>query len=153
MPKAGNRREEMMAAKQQTRVQERFWGRIGLPAPGDELYSALHKGFSFVVYSKLADLSGLDEKELAKVITPATLRRREKAGKFTLDESDRLYRFAKVLKAATDLYAGDEEAARRWLGEPSRGLGGRKPVDMLTTSAESESVLDLIGRLEHGVVA
>jgi len=54
---------------------------------------------------------------------------------------------------ARPLYAGDEEAARRWLGEPSRGLGGRKPVDMLTTSAESESVLDLIGRLEHGVVA
>lgn len=140
-------------ANAQTLVKERFWRRVGLPAPGDELHSALHKGFPFGVYIKIARLSGLNDKELAKVITPATLRRREKTGRFTMDESDRLYRFARVLKAATELYGGDEEAAQRWLGEPARGLGGRKPVDMLATSAESESVLDLIGRLEHGVVA
>jgi len=142
-----------MPTSGQTWVQKRFWGRIGLPAPGDELFSALHEGFPFGVYGKIARLSGLGEKELAKIIAPATLRRRAKTGRFTLDESDRLYRFARVLKAATDLHEGDEEAAQRWLGEPSRGLGGRKPVDMLATSAESELVLDLIGRLEHGVVS
>jgi len=107
------------------------------------------------VYDKLAALSGLDKKELARaaVIKPATLRRRARARKFNQDESDRLYRFAMVLQATTDLFEGDKEEARAWLTEPVYGLGGQKPVDMLATSAETEFILDLIGRLEHGVCA
>lgn len=34
---------------------------------------------------------------------------------------------------------------------PVRGLGDRRPMDMLSTSAESQAVIDLIVRLEHGV--
>ncbi|MHC9037670.1 antitoxin Xre/MbcA/ParS toxin-binding domain-containing protein [Cobetia marina] len=34
-----------------------------------------------------------------------------------------------------------------------RGLGGRRPVEMVATTAGAEAVLDLIGRLEHGVFA
>lgn len=132
-----------------------FWAAAGMPANAGELHRALHKGFSYSVYDKLAALSGLDKKELARaaVIKPATLRRRARAGKFNQDESDRLYRFARLLKAATDLFEGDKEEARAWLTEPVYGLDGRKPVDMLATSAETEFMLDLIGRLEHGVCA
>ena len=132
-----------------------FWVAAGVPANAGELHRALHKGFSYSVYDKLAALSGLDKKEVARaaVIKPATLRRRARAGKFNQNESDRLYRFAKVLKAATDLFEGDKEAARTWLTEPVYGLDGRKPVDMLATSAETEFVLNLIGRIEHGVCA
>ncbi|WP_406802325.1 antitoxin Xre-like helix-turn-helix domain-containing protein [Alkalimarinus alittae] len=59
-------------------------------------------------------MSGLDKKEQAKVtvITPATLKRRFQAGRFNRDESDRLFRFAKVLKAAIDLFEGDINSAR-----------------------------------------
>ena len=130
-----------------------FWVAAGMPARASELHRALHKGLPYSVYNKLAALSGLDKKELARVtvIAPATLQRRAKTGKFNRDESDRLYRFAKVLKAATDLFEGDKEAAKIWLSEPVRGLGGRQPVEMLATSAETGFVLELIGRLEHGV--
>ena len=119
------------------------------------MHGELHGGFSYEVYNNLAALSGLSKKELAKVavIAPATLQRRARAGKFNRDESDRLYRFAKILKAATDLFEGDMETARMWLRKPARGLGNRKPVDMLATSAETETVMELIGRLEHGVFA
>jgi len=130
-----------------------FWAAAGMPARAGELHRALRKGLSYSVYNKLAVLSGLDKKELAKVavIKPATLQRRARAGKFNQDESDRLYRCAKVLKSATDLFEGDKEAAKTWLTKPVRGLGGRRPVDMLATSAETECVLELVGRLEHGV--
>ena len=126
-----------------------------MPARGKKLHEELHGGFSYEVYDNLAALSGLGKKELAEVavIAPATLLRRAKAGKFNRDESDRLYRFAKILKAATDLFEGDIKTARTWLRKPARGLGNRKPVNMLATSAETEAVMELIGRLEHGVFA
>ncbi|MFT0137715.1 antitoxin Xre/MbcA/ParS toxin-binding domain-containing protein [Alcanivoracaceae bacterium MT1] len=79
----------------------------------------------YTVYIKLAENAGLEQKEL--------------------------YRFAEVLKAATDLFEGDKVRARQWLLNPVRGLGGRRPVEMIATSAEAEAVLNLIGRLEHGI--
>jgi putative toxin-antitoxin system antitoxin component (TIGR02293 family) len=130
-----------------------FWARLGLPSRGAELHKALHRGFPYQVFRRLVELSELDRKELARVtaIAPATLQRRSKAGRFSPDESDRLYRFAQVFKAALDLFDGDEAMASHWLTHPVQGLGHRCPVEMLTTSAETQDVMDLIGRLEHGV--
>jgi len=82
-----------------------------------------------------------------------TLERRAKKGRFTTQESDRLYRLAQVFEAVQSLFEGDTEAARRWLYEPAKALGGRRPIDMIKTSAEARMVLDLIGQIEHGVVA
>ncbi len=113
----------------------------------------MNEGFSYQIYNKLSAISGLDKKELARItlISPATLQRRAKAGRFNKNESDRLYRFVKVLEAATGLFAGDKEAAMDWLTHPVRGLGYKKPVDLLGTSVESDQILNLIGCLEHGI--
>ncbi|WP_233266249.1 type II RES/Xre toxin-antitoxin system antitoxin [Cobetia sp. L2A1] len=99
--------------------------------------------------------SGLESKELARyvVIPPATLKRRADTGYFKPAEGDRLYRFAEVYKSAVDLFEGDKAKAKEWLLSPVRGLGGRRPVEMVATTAGAEAVLDLIGRLEHGVFA
>jgi putative toxin-antitoxin system antitoxin component (TIGR02293 family) len=136
-----------------TSLQIDFWSNIGIPDRGAKLYEALHNGLPFGVYGLLAEQSKLDKKELAKVtvIAPATLQRRAKSGRFSKDESDRLYRFAAVLKATNDLFEGDADAASAWLTQPVRGLGDKTPVSMLSTSAEAQAVFDLIGRLEHGV--
>jgi len=130
-----------------------FWQRVGIPARGTQLYMTLKEGMPFSVFKKLAAASGLEQKALARyvAIPPATLQRRAKADRFSLEESDRLYRFAEVLNATVELFEGDQDQAGVWLLSSLRGLGGRRPVDMIATSAETEAVLDLIGRLEHGV--
>ena len=58
--------------------------------------------------------------------------------------------FDKVFQAALALF-GNEYANHRWLQHPVRGLGSKRPIDMLSTEEDTEVVLDLIGRLEHGV--
>lgn len=130
-----------------------FWKALNVPARGEPLIKALHEGFAYRVYGRLVTVSGLDRKELAKiaVLAPATLSRRAKHGRFTTDESDRLYRFARVLEAAVELFEGDKAQAVTWLRQPVKGLGNRRPVEMIGTSVETQAVLDLIGRLEHGV--
>ena len=54
-------------------------------------------------------------------------------------------------KAATDLFAGDEQSATEWLNKPVKALNGRKPIDMTGSGAELRLALDLIGCLQHGV--
>lgn len=67
--------------------------------------------------------------------------------------TDQQANFSDVLEAALSLYNGDVEAARHWMANPVKGLGGKSPVTMLATREETQSVLDYIGRLEHGLGA
>jgi len=42
------------------------------------------------------------------------------------------------------------EAVRLWLETPNYGLGFRRPIDLID-SGEGDQVLDLLGRIQHGV--
>lgn len=132
-----------------------LWQTLGLPRRGPQLHEALRKGVAYEVFTRLASITGMEKQELAHyvAISPATLQRRAKAGHFTVDEGDRLYRFAEVYHCAIDLFEGDTQQANKWLQSPVRGLGDQRPVGMVATTAGATAVLDLIGRLEHGVFA
>jgi putative toxin-antitoxin system antitoxin component (TIGR02293 family) len=64
-----------------------------------------------------------------------------------------VYSIATIFDAAIELFEGDVLAVRNWMISPVRGLDGKAPMKMLGTRVESRAVLDLIGRLEHGVIA
>jgi len=131
-----------------------YWERLGLPGRGPRLFVALEQGFVYKVYDALAKQTGIEKQLLAESlsISPATLARRAKTGHFTSAESDRLYRFAEIFKAAIDLFEGDEGSAKAWLVKPSKGLGDKSPLQMMRTATEAEAVDELIGRLEHGAI-
>jgi len=132
-----------------------FWHQVGIPSRGLRLHNALHEGFPFKVYSNIAKATGLEKSEIAKAvfIPTATLQRRSKAGRFSQGESDRLYQLSEVFHAATALFEQDTVSAKNWLNNPVKGLGNKRPIEMIGTAAEVEAVLNLIGRLEHGVFA
>ena len=66
------------------------------------------------------------------------------------EESDRVLRLARVAAQAEEVLGGREDAVK-WLHRPSRSLGGHKPLELVRTDAGSELVVDVLGRLEHGV--
>lgn len=135
--------------------QNDVFGKLGIPSRGADLYRAIEVGIPYTAFTKLARLLSLDEKELADAmgIAPTTFRRRVRLCRFNTVESDRIYRLALIFKAGCDLFEGDCEAARRWLTRPVKGLGDQRPIDIAATSAQTADVLDLIGRLEHGIAA
>ena len=96
---------------------------------------------------------GVGRKEFASRlgVDPRTLTRFKKRGELNPAASDRLYRLARLLEAATKLHGGDEARAVRWLKTPNRALGDRRPIDMVATEPDFERILDLIGALEEGV--
>jgi putative toxin-antitoxin system antitoxin component (TIGR02293 family) len=80
------------------------------------------------------------------------LARRAKAGRFNTDESDLLVALIVVFEQACSLFEHDAAAAAKWMSAPVQGLGLKRPIDMLGTRVEANAVLDLIGRLESGVL-
>ncbi|WP_427144029.1 antitoxin Xre/MbcA/ParS toxin-binding domain-containing protein [Pseudomonas nitroreducens] len=50
------------------------------------------------------------------------------------------------------LFADDERAVLAWLQAPVRGLGHKRPVDLLKTEEGRKQVIELIWKLENGVV-
>lgn len=57
---------------------------------------------------------------------------------------------ADVKRAALELFEGNHAAAEDWLHHEVMGLGWKRPIDVMQT--DPQQVLDLIVRLEHGVI-
>ena len=83
-------------------------------------------------------------------ISIATIQRRKQQGQLAPEESDRVWRFARLVGKAVAVF-GNEEDARQWLTSAQFGLGGAAPLDYAKTEVGAREVENLLGRIEHGV--
>jgi putative toxin-antitoxin system antitoxin component (TIGR02293 family) len=113
--------------------------RQGIPATAvDALTKALR-----VSQAELAAALGIPERTLA---------RRKRDGTLNSEETAKLVRLARVVGRAEEVF-DDLTAAINWLKFPNAALGGATPLSLLDTDVGAESVLDTLGRIEHGVFA
>jgi putative toxin-antitoxin system antitoxin component (TIGR02293 family) len=117
-----------------------------------ELIQRIQKGLRFTELKTLQDTLDLPfEKLAAKLcISRSTLQRRKAAGRLSPDESDKVVRFSRLLRHATEVF-GDAERARAWLKHPQVGLGGAVPLDYASSETGAREVDDLLGRIDYGV--
>jgi putative toxin-antitoxin system antitoxin component (TIGR02293 family) len=96
----------------------------------------------------------ISQAELATALSipDRTLARRKKEGMFNSEESAKLVRLARVAKRAEEVFEG-LDVALDWLKSPNAALAGVTPLSLLDTDVGAESVLDTLGRIEHGVFA
>ncbi|MFC4158468.1 type II RES/Xre toxin-antitoxin system antitoxin [Chitinimonas lacunae] len=103
----------------------------------------------------LADKLGMSKEQFVLTIglPRSTIKARQTSGKpLSLSESERMVRVAKVLLRAIEVLE-DASSASQWIKRPNRSLGGNSPLSLLDTEAGYELVMDILGRIEHGVVA
>ena len=100
----------------------------------------------------LAHLKVTKSIEGAVGFSQRTLQRRrgKPDGLLTPEQGGKIWLFAEVLALATEVL-GSQDAAERWLEGPVMALDGNQPIDLLATSAGTEMVKELLGRLQHGV--
>ena len=117
-----------------------------------ELIHRIQKGLRFSELQSLQNNIGMPFEQLAAKlsISRSTLQRRKAAGRLSPDESDKVVRFSRLLRQATDLF-GDIEKARAWLKHPQYGLGGAVPLDYARTEAGAREIENLLGRMKYGV--
>lgn len=113
---------------------------------------AIECGFSMEALSSLKEKMHLSGETLARWLgtSERTLRRREKTGHLTAEESDRLFRLAHLFERTAQVL-GSESAARRWLQTEQHALGGRVPLNLARYEPGLREVERLLGRLEHGI--
>ena len=113
--------------------------REGIPAAAVEvILSTVH-----LSQAELAQALGIPERTLA---------RRKREGVLNSEESSKLLRLARAVSRASEVF-DDPVAAVDWLKSPNAALRGNAPLSLLDTDIGAESVLDTLGRIEHGVFA
>jgi putative toxin-antitoxin system antitoxin component (TIGR02293 family) len=136
------------------RVPETYFGLLGMGEMGtDELVRRVSEGFPYGALESFRENVGLTTGEVAELVgvNPRTLSRRKREGRLRADESDRVLRLSRVYGGALGLFGGDLDRASRWLSTPKVALGGETPLDYSRVDVGAQEVLDLVGRIEHGV--
>jgi putative toxin-antitoxin system antitoxin component (TIGR02293 family) len=126
---------------------------IGLqPQSSAKLIAKIKEGLPVKAFNRLCKNLGMSEKALAKTLNIAisTLARRKKSGRMTFEESERIYRIARLYDRAEEVF-GDKKMGRKWLKDPAWALGDITPLEFAETELGAQEVDDLLGRIEHGV--
>lgn len=112
----------------------------------------IREGYSISVATHLQEVLDLSDEMMAEILgrSRRTYRRYRNAGKrLGLSESERLFRYLRLLSWAEDVF-GTREKAAWWMNEPNAALDGRVPVEVALTAPGAVVVEDLLGGLEHG---
>lgn len=130
-----------------------IWSALGLPNEDAKLREQLTNGLPIEALYSMVSLMGITQASLcdALCISSRTFLRRKKDGRLSMKESNRMYNLIEIFARATDLFEGDRKSAVEWMTKEIRGLGQKRPIDMLDSHANTQAALDLITRLEYGI--
>jgi putative toxin-antitoxin system antitoxin component (TIGR02293 family) len=119
-----------------------------------ELRERIKRGLPYRSLESVRERLRLSVPEAASVLhmPPRTLARRRQTRKLDGDESDRLYRIARVAAQAFAVFGAEDKAAT-WLRRPNRALNGELPMDLLDTDVGARQIEDILGRIEHGALS
>ena len=116
--------------------------------------AVIRHGISATAADSLARTIRLTQAELADAlgIPQRTLARRKREGRLSSEESAKLVRLARVVERANEVFE-NLDPSLEWLKSPNSALSGATPLSLLDTDIGAESVMDTLGRIEHGVFA
>lgn len=113
----------------------------------------VRKGFPVQALDSLgANIRTTSAAELARIlgVSVRMLAQRRRKEVLSQQESERLFRVARVLASAEELF-GDLGTAFDWLTSPLIVLRGATPLSMLDTEVGGKLVMDTLGRIAHGI--
>src|ERR1035437_2953672 len=111
------------------------------PPPFTFDWREIERGLPLSTLEEFSDYCGIAVKDLLEVVIPArTLKhRRQRQAPFSLDESDRLARVARMYELAVKVF-GDAEKARRCLTKPKLRFDERTPLSMMHTCLGGQEI-------------
>lgn len=112
----------------------------------------IRRGIPSSAVDSLARFTRMTKAELASAlgIPKRTLARRKREGKLNSEETAKLVRLARVIARAEEVFE-EFGTAIDWLKSANPSLAGAPPVTLLDTDVGAESVMETLGRIEHGV--
>jgi putative toxin-antitoxin system antitoxin component (TIGR02293 family) len=125
----------------------------GEVASPEDLLARVREGLPFRAAAAVTQTYGLSRDELCTILhlSRRNLLRRRTQDRLSPDESDRLYRLARVLAHANRVFE-EPRASADWIRTPNVALGDEPPLALLDTDLGVEQVDQVLGRIEHGIV-
>jgi putative toxin-antitoxin system antitoxin component (TIGR02293 family) len=126
------------------------WATIGVSA--EERIDAIKRGLPIQHLHQFLEGTQLPREAVLKVLK---LTNQDFANNPQLspEESERLWRLAAVYESSLALFEGDSERTSQWLSTPQQAIGQVSPLEHVVTEPGAAEVQELIGRIEHGVLA
>ncbi len=115
-----------------------------------QVRDTVRQGVPRAAFERLRDDLGVSTEEFADILGIPTRTLARRTERFKPDESERLLRVGSVVQKALDVLE-EKDAARRWMNQPKRALGGLTPLRCCDTEVGAREVEALLGRIEHGV--
>ncbi|WP_052464802.1 type II RES/Xre toxin-antitoxin system antitoxin [Geoalkalibacter subterraneus] len=125
---------------------------IDYPQSLSDWVTTARSGIPKRVLDELAGMLGVKVADLAPQlhVSARTLNRYGADQLLPADLSERILIILRTYERAREVF-GDPAKASAWLNRPNRVLGGQTPLDLLDTIFGAEQVMNLLGRIEHGV--
>jgi putative toxin-antitoxin system antitoxin component (TIGR02293 family) len=115
-----------------------------------DLVQALEEGLPVGAVDRVSRLVAAGDPAFRdRLVARATLTRRRRQSRLTLEESERVERVARLWTRAMRLFR-DERKARGFLTGRHMLLRGRSPIDLARTEAGARAVEQILGGLEFG---
>lgn len=127
---------------------------LGIPSDPLGAHLWIVAGVAPDMLPQLAILMQTDMSSICQLvgISRSTVARKLKMGApLSTSQGTKVYGVVQALDAALSLNKNDTAKALSWLNRPARGLGGVAPATLLNTPMGVQAVVDLVGRIQHGV--
>lgn len=114
--------------------------------------SQIREGYPVAAATRLQEVLDLSDAQMAEVLGRSRrtyTRYRDKGKKLGLPESERLFRYVRLLKKGEGIF-GSQEKAAWWMKANNPALGGRTPIDVALTTPGAALVEELLAGIEHG---
>jgi putative toxin-antitoxin system antitoxin component (TIGR02293 family) len=119
----------------------------------EDLAQRVREGLPFSALSAVVQQYGISRDVVCEILhlSRRNFLRRKQQNRLSPDESDRLYRLARVLAHANRVFEDPEQSAD-WIQTPNTALGKQQPLTLLDTDIGVQQVDQVLGRIEHGII-
>ncbi|WP_439838943.1 antitoxin Xre/MbcA/ParS toxin-binding domain-containing protein [Aeromonas caviae] len=127
---------------------------LGIPSDPLRAHLWIVAGVAPSIIHRVAELMSTDVGLICRLagISRSIVARKLKMGApLSTSQGTKVYGVVQALDAALSLNKNDTAKALSWLNRPAWGLGGVAPATLLSTPMGVQAVVDLVGRIEHGV--
>lgn len=126
---------------------------IPLRSSSTRLWSIIQQGFPAQILkeTQLATFLGPSDID-AYLVDRRTAGRREKSGRLSSEESERVARLLRILELAEETF-GDGAAVEQWLRTPKPFLDGASPLQAIRTETGGRILEEELIALQHGFAA
>lgn len=113
----------------------------------------LMEGIQRIVFAQVAkEIAMIPEKELAQIsgLSQRTISRMSDDQLLPQQSAEVIISIMRTYQRAVEVFES-EDTAHKWLKTPLNVLGNQTPLQAVSNRFGAELVLDLLGRIEHGV--